>query len=567
MENYSIEAEYECCPSIRSRNFTKLMFSIIHEKLLPEGPGLVRKYLKKNKTKFKLNKKNKLGWTALMLASRNSQRISSEKTVKKILKYKPNINLKNNKGNTALSLASKFSNTESTLETVKILLNHGANTYVQNNNGWSPLMIAVVYCNSHSSIDTVKLLLESSANVNLRTFTGWTALHLACRNSNTTSSINAVQLLLDYGADINSKNDNGKNCLLLAVKYCHTDSNVETVKLLLERGCDVNTKINSSTCLMKLLKVKENDKVIEVSKLLLEYGIDINAINNKRYTSLMYAITRDENVELLDLFLKYKCDVNIKNIEGETALSIILKNYDNDEKDTYIINKLLEAGSDINIEDKEGCNALIIAIKNNCRFHVIKLLISSTRNKKYNFYLDHVDNNGNTALIHSLSHPDSINIMNLLLENGANINVCNKNNYTALTLCALHTSKIKSRNQEKLSFLLYHGADYKIKTNKDQTMFDFINSSDIIDYLDIIKKMEITRFKKDQALKNIYTSYTSIIYNPNSLRVKLFSLKWIIENNTYKELLKDNNNIFKYLGVYDGESLVLKLNDVLNFID
>nr|AEX62372.1 hypothetical protein mv_L167 [Moumouvirus Monve] len=49
MENYSKDAEYECCPNTRSKNFTKLMFSIIHEKLLPEGPGLVHKYLKKIK--------------------------------------------------------------------------------------------------------------------------------------------------------------------------------------------------------------------------------------------------------------------------------------------------------------------------------------------------------------------------------------------------------------------------------------------------------------------------------------------------------------------------------------
>nr|AEX62370.1 putative ankyrin repeat protein [Moumouvirus Monve] len=157
--------------------------------------------------------------------------------------------------------------------------------------------------------------------------------------------------------------------------------------------------------------------------------------------------------------------------------------------------------------------------------------------------------------------------MTLLLDNGANINIKNKNNYTALTLCALHSNKIKLRNQDKITFLLYNGADYNIKTNKDQTIFDLLNSSDIFYYLNIIKEIEIIKFKRELVLQNIYSSYTSILYNPNSLRVKLFSLKWIIDNNSYSELLGDNLNVFKYLGIYNQESLILKLNDFLKYID
>ncbi len=48
MESYSTTESYQCCPNITSTKFSKLMFAIINENILPEGLKLVKKYSKKN---------------------------------------------------------------------------------------------------------------------------------------------------------------------------------------------------------------------------------------------------------------------------------------------------------------------------------------------------------------------------------------------------------------------------------------------------------------------------------------------------------------------------------------
>ena len=141
MENYDYETIYECSPHTQSRHFTKLMYAIMKK-------GEIKKeYMSESE----INRKNEEGWTALMLAARNSSTYSSN-------------------------------------ETVKLLLDNGADVNLKNNRGLSALMLAVENSKKNSSSEIVKLLLDNGADVNLKKERGTTALMLAVRNSRTGSS-------------------------------------------------------------------------------------------------------------------------------------------------------------------------------------------------------------------------------------------------------------------------------------------------------------------------------------------------------------------------------------------
>ena len=75
-----------------------------------------------------LNFKGHDGWTSLMMATRYSNRGSTEEAVEILINSGANLNLKNKEGQTALNLAVKHSNTDSTQRTVEMLINGGADT-------------------------------------------------------------------------------------------------------------------------------------------------------------------------------------------------------------------------------------------------------------------------------------------------------------------------------------------------------------------------------------------------------------------------------------------------------
>ena len=193
-------------------------------------------YLKQNPDK--IDKKNKKGWSALMLASRYSKTDSSEETVEILLKHGANINLRNNDDWTALMLASRNSRIDSSEETVRILLEHGANVNLQNKAGQTALMFASGNSKTDSSEETVRILLEHGANINLQDNTGWTALMFAVKYSKTDSSEETVRMLLEHGAYINIKLNGMKLITILYDLYLKNEIDVEIIGLLITFGAN-----------------------------------------------------------------------------------------------------------------------------------------------------------------------------------------------------------------------------------------------------------------------------------------------------------------------------------------
>jgi ankyrin repeat protein len=152
--NFDANNEYPCSKNTKSKGFTLLMFTIINS-----NEDEVKKILESNLEC--INDKNDKGWTALMIASRNTK-LYGENIVKILIDSGANLDIQNNDGWTALMIASRYPNEDSTENTVQILIDAGANLDIQNNYGWTTLMLAAKY----STENTVKMLIDSGAKVN-----------------------------------------------------------------------------------------------------------------------------------------------------------------------------------------------------------------------------------------------------------------------------------------------------------------------------------------------------------------------------------------------------------------
>lgn len=252
LESYDINNEYACSPLLKCKGFSILMFIVINTRKYPELNTLIPKY------KHIINEQNDEGWTALMLACRNSNDSSSNDTVKILLECDAYVNMQEKGGWTALMLAAQNSNASSNNDTVLLLLTHGADINKLNNKFESALILSCMFTDKQSSYETVKILLEYGADINVRDDVGRTPLIHACFCKD-----NTLQLLLthNHNADVNICGD------VTALMVACNMNNYEGVNLLLKYGANVHVKNVNGKFALNFINSKNTD----IIKLLLSY--------------------------------------------------------------------------------------------------------------------------------------------------------------------------------------------------------------------------------------------------------------------------------------------------------
>ena len=159
--NDDLDVCYQCSLLSSCSKFNHLQKCVImtsNYKFLEEYIDL---YLDEHPTS--INYQNERGWTALMLAARNSNCTSTERTVEILLKHNADVNFINKPGWTAVMYASKNSGKYSTEGTVKLLLEKNADINIEND-GMSALRYALKFYKTLSTLNTVKMLLEKMDN-------------------------------------------------------------------------------------------------------------------------------------------------------------------------------------------------------------------------------------------------------------------------------------------------------------------------------------------------------------------------------------------------------------------
>ena len=204
--------------------------------------------------------------------------------------------------------------------------------------------------------------------------------------------------------------------------------------------------------------------------------IDINASDMEGYTSLHRAIVNNDLNTVMELLKNENIDVNSKlgievSIDGwylGGATPLILASY---LGYTDIVNALIEKDVDIKAKDDvDGCMAIHLAAANG-KNEVIEILLDVDASN-----INDVDNKGNTPL-HWASMKDRADTVSLLIENGADIEAKDVDNWTALHYAAAFASL------QTVEALVDNGADKNSLTKDGNIPVNYAKDETIKTYL------------------------------------------------------------------------------------
>ena len=213
-------------------------------------------------------------------------------------------------------------------------------------------------------------------------------------------------------------------------------------------------------------------KLIESKSLDVNYNLDIDEYSKS--TPLIQAI-KYKQTDIINYLLENNADVNLKEeLTGFTPLMASLH-------DITITELLIEKGADIEAKDDDGINALVYASTYNNE-EMVKFLLEkgADANTVCEIENEHTDI-ASTPLMNA-AYRGNTNIINMLLENGANINYTTDFGMTALMMAA-------SFNQfGAAKVLLENNTDTSITDEYGRTALDLAKLEDYKDIVELLEK-------------------------------------------------------------------------------
>uniref|UniRef100_A0ABD2X9G8 Uncharacterized protein n=1 Tax=Trichogramma kaykai TaxID=54128 RepID=A0ABD2X9G8_9HYME len=257
-----------------------------------------------------------------------------------------------------------------------------------------------------------------------------TPIHLVLRakiNNWDATATNMVQLLFEiYNRfDFNYIDESGFTHFQAA---CFIPNGHQLVRKFLQNGQNPNFFVKGYSLLRSAL---HNGS--QLAPELLRRGADPTWFDADGSTAL-HTICRDNRLDLLKLFFEIvdhhrkPVQVNVRDSLGNTPLHLALKN--GFLKSSEI---LLRRGADPNSANKEGSTSLHLICQRVDGCKLVEILFKIANDIRKPVWVDVPDKEGNTPLHLAISHR-STRTSEILLVNGANPNLANKDGCTALHL-------------------------------------------------------------------------------------------------------------------------------------
>ncbi|XP_023314479.1 ankyrin-1-like [Trichogramma pretiosum] len=259
---------------------------------------------------------------------------------------------------------------------------------------------------------------------------GNTPLHLAIKCGDKDS----MKLLLSNGANANWPNKNGYTPLH---HICMRKSDDGLAKIFFECNDEINQPLQidaqnklDQTPLHLALRVRNTS----AAELLLRRGADPNLVDWLKYTPLHIISKNCYSDDFIELFFNISEEkhrllhVNVQDYEGNTPLHLAL--YHGQLK---LVELLLKRGNDPNIPNTNGFTPLnMMCLSDHVNCDSMKMFFEICKEKNLQVQVDTAGNWGWTPLHWALLKRGREEMIELLLRNGANPNMVNKEGLTPL---------------------------------------------------------------------------------------------------------------------------------------
>ena len=199
---------------------------------------------------------------------------------------------------------------------------------------------------------------------------------------------------------------------------------IELIPTILESGLDITVcnKQNET-----ILSLPTKDKCIDILNILFECDIDINILDNDKNTALSTIVTRGlDYSEVTRLFLDFGANPNIENNDGKTTIEKLI--------DATLItknNKRVKSSQKKDIDTNTDHKAILESVLVNTDANLTKL---NSKNEPYFF----------DALRYG-----NIQLVKLLIKQGADINQTNKDNQNIIYTYMEENQSFKKDTQQK----------------------------------------------------------------------------------------------------------------------
>uniref|UniRef100_A0AAQ5YD86 Ankyrin 1, erythrocytic a n=1 Tax=Amphiprion ocellaris TaxID=80972 RepID=A0AAQ5YD86_AMPOC len=284
------------------------------------------------------------------------------------------------------------------------------------------------------------------------------------------------------GIDINTANQNGLNGLHLASKEGH----VKMVLELLHNGIVLETTTKKGNTALHIAALAGQEQVVTE---LVNYGANVNAQSQKGFTPL-YMAAQENHLEVVKFLLENGANQSIPTEDGFTPLAVALQ-----QGHENVVALLINYGT----KGKVRLPALHIAARNDDTRTAAVLLqndpnpdvLSKVCGSECNGHLCllmpfiHTDVSPQTGFtpLHIAAHYENLNVAQLLLNRGANVNFTPKDELTPLH-CAARNGHVRI-----IEILLDHGAPIQAKTKVNYNGLSPIHMAAQGDHMDCVKQL------------------------------------------------------------------------------
>ncbi len=390
------------------------------------------------------------------------------------------------------------------IEMVKYLLDKGSSVTELDSHGYTPLAFAA---NAGQKDEALYNAFEKH-DVSLTDEKNENGANLLLLVAPSLSTEKELAFFTTKGFKLESTDNDGNGIFNYATKK----GNIDFLKLLIKKEVDYKSlnQEGGNAFLFATQGGRGYSNPLAVYEYLKSLGLEPNIVTKDGYTPLHRLAYSNTDPAIFDFFLIAGADVNQKDAEGNTPfLNAASRN------ELAMVKLLSKNVKDFNTTNNDGQSALMLAVQRNSP-EVVEFLLD--KGSEVEVYTEHSrsakDNKGNTMahyLVESYdsSKPDEFDSkLKLLQEKGVKMNakqaegntlfhLAAKNNDLELLkrlsafnidvnakndegLTALHLAAMKAENDEMMKYLISKGANTKIKTDFEETVYDLASENELL---------------------------------------------------------------------------------------